>query len=773
MTIRGRALYLCYFGLREPLVQTQVLPYLRELVSGGIQMSLLTFEPDLKKQWTAASIAEWRQQLRGEGISWHLLSYHKRPTLLATLFDGIAGAFCAVRIARREQIDIFHGRSHVGAAIGAVAKKLTGGRLIFDIRGLLAEEYVDSENWPAGGYLYRLTKAAERFLFRSADGFVVLTERARETLFPNGAGARRPIEVIPCCVEEERFSPAALANREATRQELGLSHRLVIAYIGSFGGYYLTRETAEFLAAAREVDASVYALVLSHGPAAAIAGELERRGFTRDDYRVTSIAPEDVPRYLFASNLALNIVRPSYARQAASPTKFAEYLAAGLPVVSLAGVGDLDAHIEEGRVGVLLTKLDHASYIEAFRAIEELRRDPGLTDRCRREAHLRYDLHTVGGERYRRLYDAVLQPSSRLRVLALASYPVEAASSRYRIVQFIGPLAERGIDVHFSPFLDTSLFSVLYKPGELLRRLPRLLFRTLARFRHVLGAARADVVFVQREAMLFGPPLIEWIASRLFRRPMLLDLDDATYVRYVSPVYGRLATLLKWPSKTDRLIRRARVVTCGNPNIAAYARSRGAEAIVVPTVVDTNLFRPGERPRSAIPTIGWIGSHGTYPFFERLLPIFERLAGELPFRLKVVGSGQREIVVPGVEVDARPWRMESEAEDFRSLDIGVYPIADDEWSAGKSGFKAVQYMASGVPFVMSPVGVCATMGIAGQTHISAVTDDEWMEALRRLLRDGDLRVRMGAAGRAFAEQHFSIDEQADALASAIRAAATS
>jgi glycosyltransferase involved in cell wall biosynthesis len=356
----------------------------------------------------------------------------------------------------------------------------------------------------------------------------------------------------------------------------------------------------------------------------------------------------------------------------------------------------------------------------------------------------------------------------RIRMLALASYPVEAASSRYRIVQFIEPLAARGIDVSFSPFLDSPLFAALYEPGRLLWRLPQVAWRTLLRFGSVVRAARADVVFVQREAMLFGPPVIEWLASRLLRRPLVLDLDDATWVPYASPVYGRLATFLKWPAKTDRLIRLARVVTCGSPNIAAYVRSRGSQAAIVPTVVDTRRFRPGAARSPEIPTIGWIGTHGTYPFLERLLPIFERLSRERPFRLTIVGSGRAEVRVAGVEVESRPWRMEREVADFQSLDVGIYPIADDEWSAGKAGFKAVQYMATGVPFVMSPVGVCATMGDPGRTHFAAVTDDDWLDALRLLLTDADLRHRMSIAGRAFAEQHYDVEAQADALAGIVR-----
>jgi glycosyltransferase involved in cell wall biosynthesis len=360
----------------------------------------------------------------------------------------------------------------------------------------------------------------------------------------------------------------------------------------------------------------------------------------------------------------------------------------------------------------------------------------------------------------------------RIRVLALASYPVEAASSRYRIVQFIEPLAFRGIDVIFSPFLDSALFAALYEPGKLLPRLPRVAARTVRRLGALIAAARADVVFVQREAMLFGPPVIEWLASSLLRRPLVLDLDDATWIPYASPVYGRMATMLKWPSKTDRLIGMARIVTCGSPNIADHVRSRGAEAVVIPTVVDTRRFRRREHRVREIPTIGWVGTHGTYPFVERLIPIFERLAHEVPFRLTIVGSGRNQIAVKGVEVETRPWRMEREVEAFEALDIGVYPIADDAWSAGKAGFKAVQYMATEVPFVMSPVGVCATMGVPGQTHLSAVTDDEWLDALRRLVTDAELRRRMATAARAFADQHYDIEAQADTLAAVIREVAS-
>jgi glycosyltransferase involved in cell wall biosynthesis len=430
-------------------------------------------------------------------------------------------------------------------------------------------------------------------------------------------------------------------------------------------------------------------------------------------------------------------------------------------------IGDLDTFIEQSRVGTLLRGFDRVALGAAVEELRALRRDPDLAARCRREAHSRFDLATIGGASYRHLYDAVARERP-CRVLALASYPIEAASSRFRIVQYMEPLTARRIEVDFSPFLDSVLFAALYTPAKLMSQFPRLALAMLRRVGTVIRAIRADAVVVQREAMLFGPPVVEWMAVRLLRRPMVLDLDDPTYMASDGMVYGRLGQLLKWPGKTDRLIRWARIVTCGNQNIAEYVRTRQRAADVIPTVVDTRVYQPSCSNRE-IPVIGWIGTHTTYPFLERLLPIFERLALSRRFTLTVVGSGRPSITVHGLHVDARPWRLDREVNDFRSIDIGVYPLVDDAWSAAKSGLKAVQYMACGVPFVMSPIGVCAQMGVPGETHFAATTDEEWETALGRLLDDRSLRCTIGRAGRAFAERNYSIEQQADRLASIIRA----
>lgn len=357
-----------------------------------------------------------------------------------------------------------------------------------------------------------------------------------------------------------------------------------------------------------------------------------------------------------------------------------------------------------------------------------------------------------------------------MKVLALASYPIEAASTRYRVSQFIEPLAERGITLTVHPFIDSKLLGSLYNRAEWPRNAFGLMRATLRRLKDVWRANQADVLFVQREAMMVGPPVIEWLSVRLGRCPMVLDLDDATYVSYSSPTYGSVASALKWVSKTDDLIRWAKIVTCGNRAIAEYVAALGKQTVIIPTVVDTDRFQPrAESLSKEIPIIGWVGTHSTYQYLATIFPALQRLAERYRFRLKIVGAG-REISIPGVEVEAISWDLEREIADFQSFDIGLYPIVEDNWSVGKSGFKSVQYMAVGVPFVTTPVGACAEIGEPNVTHLFARSEDEWYSALSQLLSDEDLRRRMGLSGRKHAVEHYPVTAQAQKLAEVLHAA---
>jgi glycosyltransferase involved in cell wall biosynthesis len=411
-----RMLYLCYFGLREPLVQTQVLPYLQQLKSSGIEIYLLTFEPEIKQRWSRPQLESEQARLLAEGINWFYLPYHKRPTLPATLYDIAAGVRLAARLKRRKGINVLHGRSHVGAAIGALTKRMTGGKLIFDIRGFMPEEYVDAGRWAGDGYLYRGTKAVERWLMAASDGFIVLTEQAREILFPGCADtdpAGRPFAVIPCCVDRERFRVAENLSREEARRELGLTDRKVFVYVGAFGGWYLTEEIAHFLSLAHRQDPATFSMIITQSDPKLVQEQLQRRNIPETDILIRQVTPEQVPHYLRAADIALSFIKPCYSKLSSSPTKIAEYLAAGLPIISSGGIGDVDTALESDRVGVILRNFNEAGYLEALRAMEQLRSDSGLAERCRESARQRFDLETVGGREYRNLYQRLLKKSGK------------------------------------------------------------------------------------------------------------------------------------------------------------------------------------------------------------------------------------------------------------------------------------------------------------------------------------------------------------------------
>ncbi len=411
-----KILYVCYFGLREPLVQTQVLPYLLEVLKDGNEVILLTFEPDPARTWTAGAINAERELLKEKGIRWLHLTYHKSPSVPATFYDILNGARLVSRLIDNEHIDLLHCRIHIPALMAAVARKFSrkNPKLLFDIRGFFPEEYTDAGIWPENGWLYRAVKRVEKWLLKESDGFVVLTEKARQILFPESVDSGRdklgrPVEVIPCCVDLQRFATADDISRENVRRELDIHDRFVFVYIGSFGGWYLTNEMLDFLRVAKQQNEKAFALIITQRETEKAENMLRDAGLHQGDHLVISVTPQQIPRFLKAADVAISFIKSCYSKQAASPTKIAEYLAAGLPVVSNAGVGDLDELIDGEKVGVILEGLSDEDYLAGLAKIERYSQDnSSLPEHCKSVAHRYFDLTSVGGERYRRLYKRIL-----------------------------------------------------------------------------------------------------------------------------------------------------------------------------------------------------------------------------------------------------------------------------------------------------------------------------------------------------------------------------
>ncbi|HEV2707717.1 MAG TPA: glycosyltransferase [Pyrinomonadaceae bacterium] len=397
-------LYLCYFGLREPLVQTQVLPYLRELAASETRVSLLTFEPSLRQSWTPEQLREETARLASDRIRWSQLEYHKRPSIPATFYDVLAGARFAAREVRRGRVSVLHARAHVPMAMALAARAVTRCRTIFDIRGLMADEYADAGVWPEGSLPFRLVKRLEHAGIRRADRLVVLTRRMRDWLVAEGHAPADKIEVIPCCVDFSRYAPRGEAGSARTSSGGDGEGRFEVVYAGSVTGLYLLEEMGRFFREVRAREPRAFLRILTKSPADEAAAVLRRAGVEAADFWVGGVPAKEVPAYLAGARLGLSFRKPTFSQIAASPTKIPEYLAAGLPVVSNTGIGDTDELIESERVGVLVREFDAASLAKAADAALALARDASMAARCLDAARRHFDLRTVGGVRYRNVY---------------------------------------------------------------------------------------------------------------------------------------------------------------------------------------------------------------------------------------------------------------------------------------------------------------------------------------------------------------------------------
>jgi glycosyltransferase involved in cell wall biosynthesis len=351
-----------------------------------------------------------------------------------------------------------------------------------------------------------------------------------------------------------------------------------------------------------------------------------------------------------------------------------------------------------------------------------------------------------------------------IRILALSPIPDEGAGCRFRVAQFRPWLERAGFSLTIHPLFDTAFFRLVYQSGHYPRKAAALVNRTIDRVRALRRREAYDVVLLYREAYPIGPP---WLERYLARRgvPMVYDFDDAVYLPNTSDA-NRIIASLKNPTKVAEILRLCRHIIAGNEHLANVARRYNNAVTVVPTSVDTAVWVPRDTPRppGAPLVIGWIGTPTTTQYLRELGPVLQDLARTHTFVLKVSGSID-PVSFPGVTVHNVPWQLEREIELFNTCDIGVYPLPDDDWTRGKCGFKAIQFMACGVPVVASPVGVNREIIEDGVSGFLADNGARWKEKLTALLTRADLREQFGRRGQCVVESRYSLGVNAPTVVS--------
>lgn len=354
------------------------------------------------------------------------------------------------------------------------------------------------------------------------------------------------------------------------------------------------------------------------------------------------------------------------------------------------------------------------------------------------------------------------------RVLWLTPVPFEGAGSRFRIYQFLPELAAAGVACDVRPFLDPSFFRMVYQPGRVLEKMVRFSMAALGRSVQALSLPRYDALVVYRESFPIGGALIERLAKAR-GVPLVFDLDDAVYLRdeiTVNPLVWRL----KAPSRVWNVIRWSDLVFCGSDYLAGRCRAVNQRILTLPTSVDLRTFprRAPHRPTTGPTVVGWVGSHSSAMLYlDMLAEPLRRVAAAHNVVFDVVGGG-RLPAWPGVTVRSREWRLEEEVGHLQRADIGVYPLRDDEWGRGKCAFKAIQFMAVGVPVVASRVGANLELIRDGENGFLAGSETEWVDKLTLLVRDPWLRQRMGEAARKTVEERYSLEVVGPRLVDALK-----
>lgn len=355
-----------------------------------------------------------------------------------------------------------------------------------------------------------------------------------------------------------------------------------------------------------------------------------------------------------------------------------------------------------------------------------------------------------------------------LRLLVLANKAAGIApAQRYRFEQWAPWLArEHNIRLDLMPFESPALTEILYEDGHLLSKAAWVICDFIRRSRALKAAQSYDGVLIVREAALIGPAIYERLLARA-GPPIVFDFDDAIWSPGQAWKNG-LFSRLHFPGKTSTICKLATAVTVGNDYLSAYARRRNDHVSIVPSSIELADYPLiPEAANDGKFVVCWSGSTSTLVHFEHARPALEKLASLLPLVMKIVCSKPPRRPIAGAEMRFVQWSAESEARDVGDCHVGIMPLPDNEVSRGKCGMKALQYMATGRPVVVSPVGVNAEIVRDGHNGFLAASDDQWVEALRRLAGDPGLRATLGRNARATVEKDFTAQISAAKFAKAL------
>lgn len=406
-------LFISHDGMTDPLGQSQVIPYLKGISGHGYKFFILSCE---KKSNYKKNKEAVEKSLEGFDITWVPVWYHNKPPILSTFYDMAVWRRNATRLHKKFGIDMVHTRSGVPPLIGMWMKKKYGIKFLHDIREFYADGRVDGGFWNQKNFLfrtiYRFFKRKEAEELAVCDGAVCLTYAAEKIIRESGNfDSRKPLKVIPCSVDMELFDPKTISNEVLTnlRNKLGIAENdVVVSYLGSIGGWYLTDEMIRFCRMLSEQMPSVKFLFITPHRHEYILQAATAQQLPENSIITTHAQRAEVPALLALSSYSVFFIIPCYSKLSSSPTKHGEMMAMGIPVITNAGVGDLDAIITNTNSGILLENFQETTLAAAA---EKVKKGLAFDPQKIRQAAEEYYALPLAIKKYTELYNIVFTDS--------------------------------------------------------------------------------------------------------------------------------------------------------------------------------------------------------------------------------------------------------------------------------------------------------------------------------------------------------------------------
>lgn len=403
-------LYITVDGLTDHLGQSQILPYLRELRKDGHKITVLSCEKPAKLRAEGSIV---NQTLRQCELQWKHVPFISGIPLLGPILNILNLWYQAIKLYHGLNFETIHARSYPSALIALWFKKRHGVKFLFDMRGFWPDEKVEGGSWnlnnPAYQAVYRFLKRKEREFFSLSDHIVSLTETGKSEILswelPQVKADK--ISVIPCCCDLDRFSPQRVDRnaRDQLREKLSLlGASRVFVYLGSLGTWYALDDMLEFFKRALKRDSNAVFLFLSSEPRKSIERVAESKDISISALRITRVSPGEVPVALSLADVGVIFIHPVYSKKGSSPTKLAELLAMGLPVVANSGVGDSKTLHDQYPIGPLVAEFTNEEYDRALGELDNFLQKPKSLYRETAESY--FSLNR-GANSYRSIYHSI------------------------------------------------------------------------------------------------------------------------------------------------------------------------------------------------------------------------------------------------------------------------------------------------------------------------------------------------------------------------------